>query len=70
MPRPEQPFIAPRKNRSDPRGKHRIDPVFTGLRSEITSRIRDLLSITKLLTVFETFDAEGEAVQSFTSVNV
>jgi anti-sigma B factor antagonist len=35
----------------------------------LTSRIRDLLSITKLLTVFETFDAEGEAVQSFTSVS-
>ena len=35
----------------------------------LTSRIRDLLSITKLLTVFETFDAEGEAVSSFTSVN-
>jgi anti-sigma B factor antagonist len=35
----------------------------------LTKRITDLLSITKLLTVFETFDAEGEAVQSFTSVN-
>jgi anti-sigma B factor antagonist len=35
----------------------------------LTSRIRDLLSITKLLTVFETFDKEGEAVHSFTSVN-
>jgi anti-sigma B factor antagonist len=35
----------------------------------LTSRIRDLLSITKLLTVFETFDAEAEAVRSFTSVN-
>jgi anti-sigma B factor antagonist len=35
----------------------------------LTSRIRDLLSITKLLTVFETFDAEGEAVRSFSSVN-
>ena len=31
----------------------------------LTKRITDLLSITKLLTVFETFDAEGEAVRSF-----
>ena len=29
------------------------------------NRITDLLSITKLLTVFETFDAEGDAVKSF-----
>jgi anti-sigma B factor antagonist len=36
----------------------------------LTSRIRDLLSITKLLTVFEAFDTEGEAVRSFSSVNV
>jgi anti-sigma B factor antagonist len=36
----------------------------------VTSRIRDLLSITKLLTVFETFDAENDAVRSFSSVNV
>ena|SRR5689334_15059617 len=35
----------------------------------LTSRIRDLLSITKLLTVFETFDAEGKAVESFSSVS-
>ena len=35
----------------------------------LTSRIRDLLSITKLLTVFETFDSEAEAVRSFSSVN-
>jgi anti-sigma B factor antagonist len=35
----------------------------------LTSRIRDLLSITKLLTVFETFDAEAEAVRSFSSVS-
>lgn len=33
----------------------------------LTKRIEDLLSITKLLTVFETFDTEGEAVQSFTA---
>jgi anti-sigma B factor antagonist len=36
----------------------------------LTTRIRDLLSITKLLTVFETFDSEGEAVRSFSSINV
>ena len=33
----------------------------------LTKRITDLLSITKLLTVFETFDAEGEAVRSFSA---
>ena len=31
----------------------------------LTKRIHDLLSITKLLTVFETYDSEGEAVKSF-----
>jgi anti-sigma B factor antagonist len=31
----------------------------------LTKRITDLLSITKLLTVFETFDNENEAVRSF-----
>ncbi len=31
----------------------------------LTKRIHDLLSITKLLTVFETYDNEGEAVKSF-----
>ena len=31
----------------------------------LTKRITDLLSITKLLTVFETFDSEAEAVSSF-----
>jgi len=36
----------------------------------LTKRITDLLSITKLLTVFETFDAEKEAVASFQSANV
>ena len=36
----------------------------------LTSRIHDLLSITKLLTVFDTFDSEAEAVRSFSSVNV
>jgi len=31
----------------------------------LTRRIEDLLSITKLLTVFETFDTEADAVASF-----
>jgi len=31
----------------------------------LTKRITDLLSITKLLTVFETFDNEKDAVRSF-----
>jgi anti-sigma B factor antagonist len=31
----------------------------------LTKRITDLLMITKLLTVFETFDAESEALKSF-----
>lgn len=31
----------------------------------LTKRIEDLLSITKLLTVFETYDSETEAVQSY-----
>jgi anti-sigma B factor antagonist len=33
----------------------------------LTKRISDLLSITKLLTVFETFDAEDEAIKSFSA---
>lgn len=33
----------------------------------LTKRIEDLLSITKLLTVFDTFDTEAEAVQSFSA---
>jgi len=33
----------------------------------LTKRIQDLLSITKLLTVFETFDNEAEAVVSFSA---
>jgi anti-sigma B factor antagonist len=33
----------------------------------LTKRITDLLSITKLLTVFETYDSENEAVQSFSA---
>jgi anti-sigma B factor antagonist len=31
----------------------------------LTKRIADLLSITKLLTVFETYDTEADAVRSF-----
>jgi len=31
----------------------------------LTTRIHDLLAITKLLTVFETFTSEDEAVRSF-----
>ena len=31
----------------------------------LTKRITDLLSITKLLTVFETFETEAEALKSF-----
>ncbi len=31
----------------------------------LTKKIRDLLSITKLLTVFEAFESEAEAVNSF-----
>jgi len=33
----------------------------------LTKRISDLLSITKLLTVFETFDVEKEAIASFSA---
>ena len=31
----------------------------------LTKRITDLLAITKLLTVFETYESENDAVQSF-----
>ena len=31
----------------------------------LTKRISDLLAITKLLTVFETFESEDEAIKSF-----
>ena len=31
----------------------------------LTKKIQDLLAITKLLTVFETYEAEDEAVRSF-----
>jgi anti-sigma B factor antagonist len=33
----------------------------------LTKRITDLLAITKLLTVFDTYDTEADAVRSFTS---
>jgi anti-sigma B factor antagonist len=36
----------------------------------LTKRITDLLAITKLLTVFETFDAEADAVKSFSAAKV
>ena len=36
----------------------------------LTKRIHDLLAITKLLTVFETFSAEADAVRSFSSTAV
>jgi anti-sigma B factor antagonist len=36
----------------------------------LTKRIQDLLAITKLLTVFETFDTETDAVGSFGSKGV
>jgi len=36
----------------------------------LTKRITDLLAITKLLTVFETFDTESDAVQSFAAAKV
>jgi anti-sigma B factor antagonist len=36
----------------------------------LTKRISDLLAITKLLTVFDTYDTEKEAVASFRPVNV
>ena len=32
----------------------------------LTKRIQDLLAITKLITVFETYDNEAEAIASFT----
>jgi anti-sigma B factor antagonist len=35
----------------------------------LTKRIQDLLAITKLLTVFETFDAEADAVKSFSATS-
>ena len=36
----------------------------------LTKRIQDLLAITKLLTIFETFDTEADAVKSFSSTGV
>jgi anti-sigma B factor antagonist len=33
----------------------------------LTKRITDLLAITKLLTVFDTYDSEADAVRSFSS---
>jgi anti-sigma B factor antagonist len=34
--------------------------------ANITRKLQDLLSITKLLTVFETYESEDEALRSFT----
>ena len=34
---------------------------------KLTQKIQDLLAITKLLTVFDTYDSEQEAVQSFSA---
>ena len=36
----------------------------------LTKRITDLLAITKLLTVFETFDSEADAIKSFATAKV
>jgi anti-sigma B factor antagonist len=33
--------------------------------ANVTKKLEDLLSITKLLTVFETFDSEDEALRSY-----
>ncbi len=35
--------------------------------ANLTKRITDLLSITKLLTVFDTYDSEADAVRSFST---
>ena len=35
--------------------------------ANLTTRITDLLSITKLLTVFDTYDSEADAVRSFST---
>ncbi|MGE3176752.1 MAG: STAS domain-containing protein [Vicinamibacterales bacterium] len=35
--------------------------------ANLTKRITDLLSITKLLTVFETFESEADAIKSFSA---
>ena len=35
--------------------------------ANLTKRITDLLSITKLLTIFDTYDSEADAVRSFTT---
>ena len=36
----------------------------------VTKRLRDLLVVTRLLTVFETFDSEEEAIASFGGATV
>jgi anti-sigma B factor antagonist len=36
----------------------------------VTKRLKDLLTITKLVTVFETYDTEAAALASFSSTSV
>ena len=42
-------------------------PLIDKVSADLTKRIQDLLAITKLITVFETFDNEAEALASFGS---
>ena len=57
----------------DSAGLGRLVQTYTTVRNKegqlklvnLTKRITDLLMITKLLTVFETFDSEAEALSSF-----
>jgi anti-sigma B factor antagonist len=59
----------------DSSGLGELITIFTSLRNRggdvkllnLTKRIKDLLQMTKLLTVFEVFDDEEKAVQSFQS---
>ena len=44
---------------------HTRRPLLRGFQG--SKRITDLLAITKLLTVFETFDVESDAIKSFSS---
>ena len=45
-------------------------PGFAWLRAESKALFFALLSITNLLTVFETFESEGDAVRSFSAAKV
>ena len=59
--------------RSDSAGLGAIVSAYTTVTREggtlklanVTKKLQDLLSITKLLTVFETFDSEDEALRSY-----